>query len=146
MRGVDIAVAGAFVSIGALYLAGASLGVSLPASRWLEMTGLILVGLIPLAALGIAMGHVLTPDSIGPAVGGGVSLLALLGGTWFPIGHSGFLHDLAQYLPSYWIVQASHVALGASVWPLKAWVVILAWTAAMSLLAVRFYRRDTGRV
>jgi len=136
----------ALVSIGALYLAGASLGVSLPAGRWLQMTGLILVGLIPLAALGIAIGHVLTPDSIGPAVGGGVSLLALLGGTWFPIPQSGFLHDVAQYLPSYWIVQASHVALGGHPWPGRAWVVIAAWTALLSLFAVRAYRRDTGRV
>ena len=72
----------------------------------------MLVGLIPFAALGIALGHVLTPDSIGPAMGGGVSLLAFLGGTWFPLGNHGFLHDVAQYLPSYWLVQASHVALG----------------------------------
>ena len=32
----------------------------LPASEWLEMTGLILVGLIPFAALGIFLGHKLT--------------------------------------------------------------------------------------
>jgi ABC-2 type transport system permease protein len=136
----------ALVSIVALYLAGASLGVSLPARDWLEMTGLILVGLIPLAGLGIALGHLLTPDSIGPALGGGVSLLALLGGTWFPLGQHGFLHDLAQYVPSYWLVQASHVALGGPAWPARAWIVIAVWTVATSVLAVRFYRRDTGRV
>ena len=84
----------------------------MPARDWLAMTGLILVGLIPFAALGITLGHLLTPDSIGPAMGGGVSLLALLGGTWFPLGSHGFLHDVAQYLPSYWLVQAGHVALG----------------------------------
>jgi ABC-2 type transport system permease protein len=71
----------ALISLLALYLAGASLGVRLGASEWLEMTGLILVGLIPFAALGIMIGHLLTPDSIGPAMGGGISLLALLGGT-----------------------------------------------------------------
>jgi ABC-2 type transport system permease protein len=136
----------ALVSMLALYTAGTSLGVSLPAGRWLEMTGLILVGLVPLAALGIWLGHMLTPDSIGPAVGGGVSLLAFLGGTWFPIGQHGFLHDVAQLLPSYWLVQASHVALGGHAWPGKAWAVIAAWTAIMSLLAIRAYRRDTGRM
>jgi ABC-2 type transport system permease protein len=136
----------ALVSMIALYASGISLGVSLPASQWLTMTGLMLVGLVPLAALGIWLGHMLTPDSIGPAIGGGVSLFALLGGTWFPIGSHGFLHDLAQYLPSYWLVQASHVALGGHPWPAKAWVVIAAWTAVMSALAIRAYRRDTGRV
>ena len=34
------------------------------------MTGLILVGLIPFAGLGIFFGHMLTPDSIGPVMGG----------------------------------------------------------------------------
>jgi ABC-2 type transport system permease protein len=143
---VVTAYAMALLSIAVLYAAGASLGVSLPASDWLEMTGLMLVGLIPFAALGITLGHMLTPDSIGPAMGGGVSLFALLGGTWFPLGSHGFLHDLAQYIPSYWLVQASHVALGGAAWGGMGWAVIAAWTAVFSALAVRAYRRDTGRV
>jgi ABC-2 type transport system permease protein len=136
----------AALSLLAMYGAGVALGVSLPADQWLKMTGLILVGLVPFAALGILVGHMLTPDSIGPALGGGVSLLAFLGGTWFPIPDSGFLHDLAQILPSYWLVQASHVALAGHAWPARAWIVMAAWTAALSVLAARAYRRDTGRV
>jgi len=135
----------ALISLLALYAAGASLGVSLAAGEWLKMTGLILVGLVPFAALGVLLGHMLTPDSIGPAMGGGISLLALLGGTWFPIG-GGFLHDLAQFIPSYWLVQASHVALGGQPWPAKAWALTLAWTVVLGALAARAYRRDTGRV
>jgi ABC-2 type transport system permease protein len=136
----------ALISLLALYLAGTSLGVRLGASEWLEMTGLILVGLIPFAALGILLGHMLTPDSIGPAMGGGISLLALLGGTWFPITGDGFLHDIVQLIPSYWLVQASHVAIGGHAWPAKGWIVMIAWTVVLSVLAARAYRRDTGRV
>jgi ABC-2 type transport system permease protein len=136
----------ALLTILVLYISGAALGVSLPASDWLKMTVLILVSLIPFAALGIAVGHMLTPDSIGPAVGGGVGLLAFLGGTWFPIPHTGFLHDVAQILPSYWLVQASHVALGGHPWGTKAWVVIAAWTVVLAALARRAYRHDTRRV
>jgi ABC-2 type transport system permease protein len=136
----------ALISLLALYLAGTSLGVRLGASEWFEMTGLILVGLIPFAALGIMIGHMLTPDSIGPAMGGGISLLALLGGTWFPISGHGFLHDIAQLIPSYWLVQASHVAIGGHAWPAKGWIVMIAWTVVLSMLAARAYRRDTGRV
>jgi ABC-2 type transport system permease protein len=88
----------------------------------------------------------LTPDSIGPAMGGGISLLALLGGVWFPIGGHGFLHDLTQFIPSYWLAQASHVALGGPPWPAKAWIVTVAWTVVLGALAARAYRRDTGRV
>ena len=136
----------ASLSLLALYAAGVSLGVSLAADEWLKMTGLILVGLIPFAALGIMLGHMLTPDSIGPAMGGGISLLALLGGVWFPLGNHGFLPELAQYIPSYWLAQASHVALGGHPWPAKAWIVMAAWTVLLSVFAARAYRRDTGRV
>jgi ABC-2 type transport system permease protein len=135
----------ALLSLLALYAAGVSLGVSLPAGQWLEMTGLIAIGLVPFAAAGILLGHMLTPDSIGPAMGGGISLLALLGGVWFPLT-SGVLHDIARYVPSYWLVQASHVAFGGRPWPALGWGVLVGWTVVLSLLAARAYRRDTGRV
>jgi len=136
----------ATISLLALYVAGTSLGVSLSGAQWLKMTGLILVGLVPFAALGITIGHMLTPDSVGPAMGGSISLLALLGGTWFPISSHGFLHDVAQFLPSYWLVQASHVAIGGHPWSLLGWIVIAGWTVILSLVAARAYRRDTGRI
>ena len=85
------------------------------ASDWLTMTGLMLIALVPFAAIGILLGHLLTADSMGPAIGGGTSLFAFLGGTWFPVG-TGFLHDLGQLLPSYWLVQASRVPLGGHPW------------------------------
>jgi ABC-2 type transport system permease protein len=136
----------ALVSMLVLYAAGISIGVSLSMGGWLDMTGLLLLGLLPFAALGIMIGHLFTPDSIGPAMGGGVALLSLLGGAFFPLGKHGFLPELAQYLPSYWLVQAGHVGVGGHGWGTKGLVVMLAWTVALSLLAARAYRRDTGRV
>lgn len=136
----------AVLSMGALYVAGAALGVSMSASRWIDMTLLILVCLVPFAALGIAVGHMLTPDSIGPAMGGGIALLAFLGGVWYPIPSHGFLYDVGQVLPSYWLVQASHVAIGGHPMGTKGWAVIIAWTVVLAAVARRAYRRDTGRV
>jgi ABC-2 type transport system permease protein len=137
----------ALLSLFALYIAGASLGVSIPAGEWLKMTLLILVGLIPFGALGILIGHLLTPDSIGPAMGGGVALFAFLGGTWFPItGHGFFIHGLAQLIPSYWLVQASHIAVGGEAWDAKAWIVDAVWTIVLIALARRAYKRDTKRI
>jgi ABC-2 type transport system permease protein len=136
----------ALLSLALLYVSGASLGVSLPAKDWIEMTLLILVGLVPFAALGILIGHLITVDSIGPVMGGTVSLLALVSGTWFPLGDHGFLHDLAQNLPSYWLVQASHVSLGGDSWGARGWIVVAVWTVALIALARQAYRRDTGRV
>ena len=135
----------ALASLLLLYGCGLTLGVSLPVHEWLRMTWLILVGLIPFAALGILVGHLFTADSIGPVLGGGTAIFALLGGTWFPIT-SGVMHKIAEGLPSYWLVQASHVALGGSGWSGLGWTVIAAWTAGAAALAARAYRRDTKRV
>jgi ABC-2 type transport system permease protein len=133
----------ASVTIALLYIAGVSLGVSISASAWVRMTLLILVGLIPFAALGILLGHLLTADSLGPALGGATALLSIFGGVWFPV--SGAMHSIAQALPSFWLVQASHVALGESGWGARGWLVMAAWTASLAVLAMRAYRRDTGR-
>ncbi len=135
----------ALLSLVVLYLAGTILGVRMPAGQWLEMTGLILIGLLPFAALGIFVGHQLPVDSIGPAMGGGVSILAFVGGVWFPLGSSGLLYEVGRELPTYWLVQAGHVGLGGDAWPLHAWIVIGAWTLLLSVLAARAYRRDTDR-
>lgn len=136
----------AAIGILVLYAAGIALGVRLPFTKWLEMTGLVLVALVPFAALGIAMGHLLNDDSAGPAMGGGVSLFAFLGGTWFPISGGGFFGQFCQSLPSYWLVQAGHVGLGAgNPWGVKAWVVVAVWAVACSMFAMWAYRRDTRR-
>ena len=135
----------ALLSLFVLYLCGASLGVSLPLGRWVEMTALIIVGLLPFAAMGVAAGHVLDVDSVGPATGVSLAIFAFLGGTWFPIT-SGFLYHFGQFLPSWWLVQASHVALGGHAWGAKGWAVVLVWTVAGTALARWAYRRDTRRV
>jgi ABC-2 type transport system permease protein len=134
----------ALLTIAVLYAAGASLGVSLSAGRWLQMTGLLLVGLLPFAALGIMLGHLLGVEAVGPTIGGLSGLLGFLGGVWFPLG-DGVLRDIAQALPSFWLVQASHVALGGAAWSMTGWLVVTAWTVALTALAVFAYRRDTAR-
>jgi ABC-2 type transport system permease protein len=136
----------ALVSIGLLYGAGLTLGVRMAWADWARMTALILIGLVPFAVLGIVLGHVLTADSMGPAMGGITALFALLGGAWGPIvGSSGVLHDVVQLIPSYWRVQAADSALSGAGWPLRGWIVIAVWTAVLARLAALAYRRDTAR-
>jgi ABC-2 type transport system permease protein len=141
---VAVAYLTACVTIALLYISGFAIDVRLPADRWLEMTGLILIGLLPFAALGVLLGHVLTTDSMGPAMGGGVGVLALVSGFWFPIT-TGAVHDIAQFLPSWWLVQASHLSLTGEGWPVKGWIVVIGWTVALTLGAARAYRADTTR-
>ena len=136
----------ALFSLVVLALAGTTLGVRLDATQWLTMVGLILVGLLPIAAMGIMLGHLVTVDSLGPALGGVTSLLSLLGGAFGPLATAGTLLTIVKLLPSYWIVQAGTTAYGGSEWPAEAWIVIAVWTSVTVRITALAYRRATARV
>ncbi len=137
----------ALISLALLFVAGATLGVHITPKGVLHMTGLIVVALIPFAALGILIGHLFTPDSMGPVIGGGVSILAFLGGAWGPVGGDhGPLHDVSQGTPTYWLVQAGHTLVGAPAWDSKGWIVVAIWTIVLGALAAWAFRRDTSRI
>ena len=135
----------AFCSMILLAVAGTSVGVRLSLRGWVTLIGLVVVGLVPFATLGIALGHLVSVDAMGPAMGGVTALLALLGGAWGPIAENGWLHDLVEWLPSYWLVRAGRAAFGAGGWPPKAWIVIAVWTVVLVRVGQRAYARDTRR-
>jgi ABC-2 type transport system permease protein len=127
-------------------LAGTAMGVRLSATEWLTLVGLLLVGLIPFAVLGILLGHLLKSDSSAVAMGGIVTLFALLGGVYgFQIAKSGPMFAVIKAIPSYWLVQAGKVALRHGSWPAEGWIVIAVWTVLLAALAVLVYKRDTHR-
>jgi ABC-2 type transport system permease protein len=135
-------------SIVLLYAAGMILDVRMPFGQWVHMTWLVLIALIPFAAMGIAFGHLLTVDSMGPVMGGGTSLFAFLGGTWFPLTGGGLFVGFCKLLPSFWLVRAGQVGLGGqgNPWGTEGWIVVAAWSVAMAAFAMWAYRRDTLRV
>lgn len=135
----------AALSIALLYLCGLAYGVRIEPLRWLEMTVLILLGLVPFAAMGALLGHILNVDATGPAMGGLSFFFGFLGGQWFPLPESGVLTDVARCIPSYWLTQAAHVGVGETAWGVQAWLVLIVWTAVASWLAMLVYRRDTAR-
>ena len=136
----------AAVTLILLFVAGLTLGVHEKVGGLLEMTGYVFVGLIPFAALGIVIGHKFTTDSIGPILGGGSSLLGIVGGAFGSFGGStGFMHGVSQATPTYWLVQAGHTLIGGPGWPLRGWVTIAIWSLVLGRLALSSYRTDTKR-
>ena len=132
-----------------LYLAGASLGVRLDAAQWLEMTGLLLAGLAPFVAAGIAFGHLVPADAIGIADAGFVvllALLALLGGAFGRLFTGGIMLTIVKLLPSYWLVQAGKTVTGSGNWPAEGWIVVAVWILCLTPLAAIAYQRDTATV
>jgi ABC-2 type transport system permease protein len=123
------------------------LGVRMPVEGWVRMLALVLIGLVPFAAMGVWFGHALSSESIGPVMGGTSALFALLGGAWGPItGPSGLVHTISEFIPSYWLVQAGHSAFTGQWWPAKGWLVVGTWSVVMVFLARRSYLRDGERV
>ncbi len=128
-----------------LLLAGASLGVRLGATQWLELAGLLLAGLAPFIVIGFILGYSLPGDAIA-AYSGVVLLFALLGGVFgIQLATSGPLFAVIKGLPSYWLVQAGKTALGREAWPAEAWIVIAVWTVALIPVAALAYRRSAIR-
>lgn len=138
---VGYAVAG--MTLAVMFAAGIAAGARAPFERWVEMTLLVLIGLIPFAAMGVWLGHVTNADAAGPIMGGSMTLFGMLGGAWFPLG--GWMRSVGEYLPSYWITNAGKVAVGGNAWPMKAWLVVACWSSLLGLLAARAYRADTKR-
>jgi ABC-2 type transport system permease protein len=137
----------AALAIALLGAAGIAMGVRLPPGQWLAIPGLLLVGLIPFAVLGILLGHVLGTDSLTAVSGGLITLFALLGGSFgFLVVSSGPVFQVLQALPSYWLVQAGKtVVQDAGGWPPEGWIVIAAWTVVLTPAAIYAYRHDTTR-
>ncbi len=136
----------ALPALAALFLAGASLGVRLDAAQWLELTGLMLVGLVPFIVMGIILGHLVSGDALVPAVGGLVVLFALFGGALGSFFNSGAMLTFVKLLPSFWLAQAAKAMLRLGDWPAQGWIVIAAWTVVLVPLAMAAYRRDTARI
>ncbi|MGO9343606.1 MAG: ABC transporter permease [Acidimicrobiales bacterium] len=136
----------ALLTLAFLYLAGALFGVRLDAAQWFEMTGLLLVGLAPFVAAGIALGHVVSVDALPAAMGGLVVFLALLGGAFGQLFKAGTMLTIVKLLPSYWLVHAGKTVVGSGSWPAEGWIVIAVWTICLTPLAVIAYRHDTAIV
>jgi ABC-2 type transport system permease protein len=124
-------------------------GVSLDAAGWLRVTVGIWLAVIPFALIGLLVGQIGTPDSMQPIMSLLMMSMSLVGGIFIPIDTMpGWLLDVAQVLPSYWLGQVGRGAvttdLSADLG--KTVLVLAVWTAVLGLAVVRRYRRDSARV
>jgi ABC-2 type transport system permease protein len=135
-----------FLSMALIISAGLILGARVEgAHRWFIMLGLTVVALVPFVVIGIVFGQLLAPDAMGPLLGGGGAFFAYLGGMWFPFSPGSTMDQVGQMFPSYWISQASLTAIEGGTWPLKAWLVVGAWSVVFLAAAVWAYQRDLTR-
>lgn len=124
-------------------------GVHLDASGWVRIFAGIFLGTIPLVLLGLLIGQFGTPESMQP-ISMIVTLgMGFLGGLWIPIETMPtWMHDVAQIMPTYWVLQLARPAVTTDmvVSLPQAAGVLAAWTVVLGALVIRRYRKDSARV
>jgi ABC-2 type transport system permease protein len=122
--------------------------VHLDAGSWLRIVLGIWMGAVPFVLLGLLLGQFGTPDSMQPVNMVVMMGMGFLGGLWVPIETMpGWMHQVSQFLPSYWLTQIARpvvtheltVGLGTAVSALAV------FTAIFGALMIRRYRTDSAR-
>jgi ABC-2 type transport system permease protein len=128
--------------------AGVVGGVRLSPLVWIELIGLLVVGMIPFVALGLCIGYVAGPNSAA-AIANLIHLpLAFASGLLLPVPFlPAFVRGIAPYLPAYQAGQLGWTLLGAgdgtSLLGHLGW--LAAYTVVFLTIGVIAYRRDEGK-
>jgi len=124
----------------------ATTDVSLPPAAWAELPLALLMGAIPFAFLGIALGYWVPAKAALPVANLLYLVLAYAGGLWMlPSGLPSAVRSISPLLPtrafSDELVSTAH----GSRFDWGAWLALAGFAALFALLAAAGYRRDEGR-
>lgn len=123
-------------------------GVALPMTTWLALLGTLAAGVLPFAALGLAFGYGLGPNSAVTVLNLVNLPMTFASGLYIPITQlPAVVQHLAPYLPAYHFGQLALATIGAHpVGTVGHHLLALAAFTALFLVAAGYaYRRDEGR-
>ena len=117
-------------------------GVQLGTATWVALVAVLWAGSIAFVALGLLIGLSLEEKAAGGAIGILGTMLAALGGLWWPVEmFPEPMQVLARAMPSYWYAEMGRdVASGGSP-ALLTVLALAAFTAVFAALAVTVARR-----
>jgi ABC-2 type transport system permease protein len=112
---------------------------------WLRWGLALLLGSIPLALLGIALGYWARPTAAAPVANLLYMVLAYAGGLWtLPSQLPDLVAQISPYLPTRRYAEVVWAPVRGRVWPVEDWLWLLGYTAAFGALAIWGYQRDEG--
>ena len=123
-------------------------GVSIPAGPLALVLFRLLVGMVPFALLGLALGLGLGPAGAAPTANLINIPLMFASGIFYPLDVAPkFIQTLAPYLPAYHYGQLGWTAIGAAPAGSQAthWLVLAGYSALFAALCLWAYRRDEAR-
>ena len=134
-------------SIVIVFLLGRFYGdVQMPIWKWIVCALAIWIGTLIFAALAVALGYKLDPDSVQPVTIVVFFAFSIFGGLWFPL--SGALQKFGEFTPTYQVVKLSTDVIGQGTVALVNVIGIVIWFAifvALATWAVRARRRPSER-
>jgi len=113
-------------------------GIQLPAWKWVVIGVTIWLGTLIFAALAVAVGYKLDPNSVQPVAFVIYFLFVIFGGLWFPL--SGGLKKFGEFTPTYMVVKISTDVLSSGTVQVINVVGILIWLVifvGLATVAVR---------
>ena len=144
---VLVAYVGATVSVFAvLGVAVAVRDVAMSGAAWITVPASVLVGLVPIASLGVAVGYLVRPHSLRTVLTIGSVLLGVVGGLWNPAEHSPeLLVRVMELLPVYWAAAAGRAAYEGEFVGWQGIAVVVVWAGLLTAAAASLYERDSLR-
>jgi ABC-2 type transport system permease protein len=117
-------------------------GVQLGLGTWITLVGVLWAGSVAFVALGLLIGLSLDEKAAGGAIGILGTILAALGGLWWPVElFPESMQLLARFMPSYWYAEMGRdVAAGGSPGVVTV-LVLVGFTAVFAALAGSVARR-----
>src|SRR5580693_3016763 len=112
--------------------------VQMPIWKWVVCAVAIWIGTLIFAALAVALGYKLNPDSVQPVTIVVFFAFSIFGGLWFPL--SGGLQKFGEFTPTYEVVKITTDVIGAGSVALVNVIGIVVWFAifvALATFAVR---------
>jgi ABC-2 type transport system permease protein len=117
---------------------------SLPALRWLALGPALLLGCVPFALLGIALGYWAPPRGALPLANLLYLGLSYAGGLWFSVRNlPDAIAPISPYLPTRSLADAL-LGIAAGDVRSRAWLVLGGFSVLFAVLAAWGYRRDEG--
>ncbi|MEU3263637.1 MULTISPECIES: ABC transporter permease [Streptomyces] len=140
----------AAVPVAIVGLLGTFTGVEATATVWVTSLLVAWLGAAVFAALGITLGLALKPETVMHMPGLTMTALAFLGNLFIPL--SGTMLEISRYSPMFGVSTLARYSLtegysfsGEHSSLAMAVVNTVAWFAAFSFMAVRRFRKSTGR-
>ena len=137
---------GSLSAAGVVALALATTNAGLPAARWAAVAGVMLLGAVPFALLGIAIGYWQTPRGALPAANLLYFGFAYLGGLFgASVASGGIVGRIQPYVPTHaWLALLASASVGGRFAPSDVAVLVI-FACVCGALASWGYKRDEGQ-